>query len=151
MRQRSGSGWRGIEHGGSDVQNEADQFILMRDLGLADQGLEEGDLFFSHLAARIGVRERHGTGHAAAFEKYGNGEGVFQGIRLRVKRDSEVIAFGLAGQCYGLNAAGELFELRRITEAIVEAGGKMLGARDTEDRRARDAVYARLHGGIATG
>ena len=55
----SARGGGGAEHGGCDVEGEADPAVLVRDLGVADQRIEEGGLLRRHLVARFGVGERH--------------------------------------------------------------------------------------------
>ena len=67
-------------------------------------------------------------------------------ITLRVERGLDLVSIGLAGEREILDASRETFELRRIVKIRIEAGGKIVCARDGKNRRAGDMFYAGLDG-----
>ena len=100
------------QHFGGDLERDADNFILVVDGGVVDQRFEECILFVGHLVAGARIGERHGAGHFSGFEQEGELHGVFQGVTFGVERDFQIVAVRLAGERDGLDAAGDLFELR---------------------------------------
>ena len=88
--------------------------------GLAEEGIEQGDLVAAHFAARFGIGQRHRPDHAKPFEQRRHFDGVRHRVALGVERELEVVGLGLADERETLNVARELFELRRAAEVVVE-------------------------------
>ena len=107
LRRRGGG-----QHVWRDLKRDADYFILVVDGGAVDQRFEECILFAGHLATSARIGERHGAGHFSGFEQESELHGVFQGVTFGVECDFEIVTVRLARQRDGLDAAGDLFELR---------------------------------------